>query len=305
MAFNIIKVLRSITAGSRPSGRTYGEPYVNLSDNQFGVFDSSNVARDLVGVPFFSSATTYTSGQPVNYQGQLYVANTSITAAAWNPAQWNLVTGKTTVLAIKLFTVSGTYTPTAGMTCCIIECVGGGAGGNGQAGNASQYIIGGGGGSGAYARKLATAAQIGASQPVTIGAGGGGGGGSSTSAGGAGGDTSVGTLCVAKGAPSSGTGYVPGTGGNGPTSVGDVRISGQSGGFGCAINNNQGGVPGGAGGNSMLGSGAPQTSWTTTTQTGGGAFGPGGGGGGGTIGIAGGVSGGPGGAGVAIITEFA
>src|SRR5262249_53625950 len=102
-------------------------------------------------------------------------------------------------LAVKVFNASGIYTPTPGMRMCVIECVAGGAGGCGSTGDASRYQIGGGGGAGAYARKLATAAQIGASIAVTIGVGGAGGPGSGNGAGAAGGDTSVGTLCLAKG----------------------------------------------------------------------------------------------------------
>jgi hypothetical protein len=85
---NIIRLLRSITAGNRPAGKTYGEPYVNLSDNQIGVFDSSNVARDLVGVPYFSAAASYPAGQPVNQGGALYVSRTAVVPGAFNPAQW-------------------------------------------------------------------------------------------------------------------------------------------------------------------------------------------------------------------------
>jgi hypothetical protein len=86
-----IQILRSVTPGSRPSGKTYGEPYVNFGDNQFGVFDSSNVARDLIGVPYFSAALSYIQGATVNYQGKLYQSITSVAAGAWNPAQWALV----------------------------------------------------------------------------------------------------------------------------------------------------------------------------------------------------------------------
>jgi hypothetical protein len=99
---NIIKVLRSLTAGIRPSGHTYGEPYVNFSDNQFGILDSGNTPRDLIGVPFFSPSTTYSSGQPVNYQGQLFVANMNIVAGAWNPLQWNLITSR-----VKNYIING------------------------------------------------------------------------------------------------------------------------------------------------------------------------------------------------------
>jgi hypothetical protein len=100
MAVNLIKLLRSITPGSRPSGQIYGTPYVNLGDNQFGVFDSSNVARDLIGVPFFSAAAAYTAGQPVIQGGNFYIANQAVSAGAFNATQWSramLVTGGQTI----------------------------------------------------------------------------------------------------------------------------------------------------------------------------------------------------------------
>lgn len=83
-----IQILRSVTPGSRPASKQYGEPYVNMGDNQFGVFDSSNVARDLIGVPIFSASTSYIKGAPVNYQGVFYVSTQAVSAGAWNPAQW-------------------------------------------------------------------------------------------------------------------------------------------------------------------------------------------------------------------------
>src|SRR5262245_15904630 len=92
MATNRIQMLRSITPGARPSGKLYGEPYFNLGDNQFGVFDSSNVARDLIGVPMFSASKAYSAGNVVNNSGQIYVANTAVSAGSFNPAQWTPVT---------------------------------------------------------------------------------------------------------------------------------------------------------------------------------------------------------------------
>jgi microcystin-dependent protein len=88
MAPPFLKILRSLVAGTRPSGRVYGEPYVNFGDNQFGVFDNSNVARDLIGVPIFSPNASYIAGAVVNYQGLLYIAIQAISPAAWNPLQW-------------------------------------------------------------------------------------------------------------------------------------------------------------------------------------------------------------------------
>jgi hypothetical protein len=88
----IIKLLRSITPGSRPSSRTYGEGYFNFGDNQFGGFNSSNAPIDLVGVPYFSSAATYAAGAPVNNGGKFYTANIAISAGAFNSANWTQLT---------------------------------------------------------------------------------------------------------------------------------------------------------------------------------------------------------------------
>lgn len=101
------------------------------------------------------------------------------------------------LLAIQRFTSSGVYTPTSGMTKCIVEVVaGGGAGGGVPATAVSQGGAGSGGNSGSFARVLLTSTDIGASQVVTVGAGG------VAVAGAAGGDgaaSSLGTLVVCAG----------------------------------------------------------------------------------------------------------
>ena len=96
---------------------------------------------------------------------------------------------------IVTFTASGTYTPTAGMAYCIIECIGAGGAGGGVTGVTGSIVCGGGGGSAGYSRLAASAATIGASKAVTVGVAVTGTNGS----GGTGGDTSVGALCIAKG----------------------------------------------------------------------------------------------------------
>ena len=144
-----IQILRSIVSGNRPAGRVYGEPYVNLADNQFGVFDSSNVARDLLGVPVFSASKSYVAGNPVNYQGNLYIALVAVTAGAWNSAQWGLVSGSSSPpINVLIFTASGTYTPSANLLYSTIECLGGGGGGGGIGNSPATGLGGGGGGSG-------------------------------------------------------------------------------------------------------------------------------------------------------------
>lgn len=124
------------------------------------------------------------------------------------------------LLAVQTFSASGVYTPTLGMQFCVVEGVGGGGAGAG-AGNASGagYVsLGAPGTSGTYGRAFFTAAQIGASQSVAIGAAGlsqsGGNGGN-------GGTTSLGSLIVLPGGVGGQTltqQVAPTVNGNGTTS---------------------------------------------------------------------------------------
>jgi hypothetical protein len=160
----------------------------------------------------------------------------------------------------RVFTASGTYTPTIGMVFCEVQIVGGGgAGGGAPNPAATQFSAGAGGGSGEYAFGLFSASQIGASQSITIGAGG---TGVSAGAGNSGGTTSFGSLMTALGGSGGATtgsqtafnggGTLGGTGGTG----GNYRIAGGSGGgatVGVGATSNI--LFGGYGGNSKLGSG--------------------------------------------------
>ena len=153
----------------------------------------------------FGSATTADKLFFAQLQADLEEIETALNAAS---------------IASQIFSASGTYTPTTGMTYAIIEVWGGGGGGGGAANSgATSDFAGGGGGAGSYSRKLVTAATVGASQTVTIGAAGAGGA-NTGGAGGNGGDTSVGALVVGKG----------GIGGSGATTT--VVISGGAGGMG-------------------------------------------------------------------------
>src|SRR5215468_8638562 len=108
--------------------------------------------------------------------------NQTFTAAGvtwkWDGVKWVAQTpgGGTTRVGVQVFTASGTYVPSANLVSAVVECVGGGGGGGGTPSETTGYVgAGGGGGSGSYSRKYLTAAQIGASQTITIGAGGNGG----------------------------------------------------------------------------------------------------------------------------------
>lgn len=196
---------------------------------------------------------------------------------------------------VQTFINSGTYTPDAHLSYCQIEACGSGAGG---AGTNSSNNQGGGGGAGSYARLLASAATIGVSQAITIGANGTAGSASGGN-GGNGNTTSLGTLCVAGG----GFGGVFGTniqpGGNGGTaSAGDLQVGGGDGFISAFSGSNSFGGNGGA---SFFGGGGKGGNLSTGGVTGnpGIAYGSGGGGAGG-----GNNAGGAGAQGIVIITEY-
>lgn len=223
-------------------------------------------------------------------------------------SSFNTLTGAVTSnINHQVFTATGTYTPTSGMLHCIVECVGGGGGGGGSAGTASDIFIAGGGGGGAYSRVKLTAAQIGASKAVTIGAGGT--GGVAAANGGVGGTTSLGSLCVAVG----GTGGVfssvaqignGGTGGLGSGGTGDLSSDGTSGGGGYYSTTATILVGVGHGGSSFFNGGAaPAVNGTNVNGNAGGRYG-GGGSGALTNNTTNTATGGAGGAGVVIVTEY-
>lgn len=157
---------------------------------------------------------------------------------------------------VQVFTSSGTYTPTPGARCMLVDVWGAGGGGGGAVGLAASVAVAGGGGAGSYVRAMFNYTQA---TTVTIGAGGTAG---STAGGdgGTGGDTSFGALISTKGGvggtgdPSPGTTPKAVLGGVGGA-VGTVDVSGitisadlaSDGGTGIQINNAIGCAGSGAG----------------------------------------------------------
>ena len=99
---NKYAMFRSNTAGYRPAvgARGYGNPYVNFADNQFGICDVGSRARDLIGVPFFSTLATYNVGQPINFQNRLYVALSVVPPGAWNATLWAPILTQASISAL-------------------------------------------------------------------------------------------------------------------------------------------------------------------------------------------------------------
>lgn len=206
------------------------------------------------------------------------------------------------VVVQQVFTASATYTPTTGMLYALVEVISAGGGGGGTPAGACA----GGGGGGAYGRSLLSAATIGASKAVTIGAGGTGGAGAPGGTGGTGGTSSFGALISCTG----------GLGGVGSTTTGaTLTTDGGVGGTATSANLNIPGMHGGYatilsgtvlfsgfGGSSHYGAGG--AAFATANTSNGNVGQVYGGGGGGAMSSSGNRAGGVGGAGLVLITEY-
>ncbi|HAW7305472.1 TPA: carbohydrate kinase [Escherichia coli] len=196
----------------------------------------------------------------------------------------------------RVFTSSGTYTPTPGTKRIRVTITGGGGGGGGsKAASSNETFFGAGGGAGGTTISTMTLTEN--SYPVVIGAGGGGGVGASV--GYKGGDSSFSSL-IAPGGEGAGKPGITNTNGGygGVPNIGDIRITGGNGGDGQSGNIGVSGEGGtsywGGGGRAGAGGGVS-----------GKAYGSGGGGAydAGYSGTS--MTGGKGAAGICIIEEFA
>ncbi|WP_454763355.1 phage tail protein [Cupriavidus campinensis] len=162
-------------------------------------------------------------------------------------------------LGTRVFTANGTYTPTAGTTGVIVECIGGGGpGGSTVVTSTGQIGVGGGGGAGGCARSYLTTGFSGVS--MTIGAG--------AAPGGNGGTTSFGALLSATGgaqggaSPAAAPPYVTINGYGGSGSGGNL-LNSKGGDGTLGIGTSVTSFASGAGGSSILGAGGGGQPTTT------------------------------------------
>jgi hypothetical protein len=278
----------------------YGSIYLNAASPGIPYYNSNGTTGwdQLVGLAATQTLTNKSATTPTAGDNSTKIATTAFVAAA---------VGAGSPANIQVFGTAGTftYTPTSGMKYCIIEALGGGGGGGGTANSpASIGVGGGGGGAGSCSRMSATAATIGASQSVVVGAAGAAGA-AGNNAGGNGGDTSVGVLCIGKGGTggSGNVGNQPGSSGGlgGVAGTGTVTTTGAPGGTTTITTNN--GLSG-TGGSSSFGGGGVAVTSPGGTATGNPGTGHGSGGSGGcSSNGAGTAAGGAGTAGYVVITE--
>ena len=317
-----LKVLRS-TGELQPSGTTKTTPlgdathvFSNLHTVLATLYGS---ASGVITIGGQAAAGTYnfnlptgagTAGQPLLSGGGGAAAQTYGTlgiaaggTGAISAAAALIALGALGNVKLQVFTATGTYTPSTGMIAALGFTIGAGGGGAGCAGTAGTTQPAGAGGAGSPSIKIMTAADVGASKAVTIGAGGGGGA-SGANNGAAGGDTSIGTLCIGKGGSGgqfaqnlvqngssglggvAGTGTITGTGAPGVSALGSFNAST--------------GVYAGTGGSTMLGGGGK--GGLGSNGSAGTGYGSGGGGGGSYD--ASSFAGGNGAQGIAFVLEF-
>jgi hypothetical protein len=171
-----------------------------------------------------------TTGQrPTGVNGMLRLNSSTPAIEAYYGGTWNALGAATAIntVNVQTFPSSGTYTPTTGTVYAKIDCWGGAGGGGGTSNVTGATYSGAGGGAGGHSADLASAAQIGSSQTVTVGAAGNGGAAGANN-GSSGGNSSVGTHCTANGGSGGGGG-----GGNGVA----PGIGGAGGGPGAGTNN--------------------------------------------------------------------
>lgn len=183
-------------------------PYFT-SANAAALTALSSIGRDIVGKATVADVLTY-----------LGLGDTSGYVGRW--------------VNTRVFTSSGTYTPTPGTKRIRVTITGGGGGGGGcKAISSNETFFGAGGGAGGTVITILTPTQN--SYPVTIGAGGA--GGVSATNGTSGGNSVFASLIAPGGAGGGKVGVTNTDGGNGGVpSTGDIRITGGDGGDGQSVN---------------------------------------------------------------------
>lgn len=254
---------------------TSGVPVISQGAASQPVFGTAVVAGGGTGATSFTayavicggttSTGTLQSIAGVGTAGQVLTSNGAAALPTFQAAGGG--GGGITKVVTRVFTTNATYTPTSGMVYATVQIVGGGGGGGGYGNAGANATAGGGGAGGGYAQKTYTAAQIGVSKAVVIGAGGSGGGSGSDGNSGSnstfdsGGLNLIGNGGVSGKLTNASTGQIAASLGGQPTggSNGDFQAYGSGGGAGTAYwdtGTAYGWAAGGTGGSTFLGGGS-------------------------------------------------
>lgn len=155
----------------------------SLNDAYISLINSANIGSTAPVVPATAAPTAgmmwlnNTTGVNGTWPLSIYDGTAWVTVGMLNTEDHIYANVGNVALNVQKFTTTGlqTYTPSLGMSYCIVECVGAGGGGGGLTGAGASPLVtyaAGGGGGGGYAKQIFTIGQIGASQPVFVGTGG-------------------------------------------------------------------------------------------------------------------------------------
>jgi hypothetical protein len=285
------QILNDITAALQQYQQNGTPPFITSTMNGGSAYSYNQVARVLSGgIAYMSLVNSNTDTPP--------------------SSKWVELPLGAPILSVKLqlLSTTGTYTPNAGFAYGLYFLLGGGGGGGAYVTTSTTGTSGGGGGAGGMAFGVLTAAQIGGSQTLTIGAAAAGGIGNT------GGTSSLGSLASATGGTGGNTiGATPGNsssgvaGGTASGTTGIIGFTGQPGGAGFTIYGGSGGFFGqsGQGASTLFGSGGRSASAGSPSASNGYAGSGYGSGGGGAVSTnAGSVNGGSGTSGVLVAIEF-
>ena len=242
----------SINISGLSSGTCANSVVLNSSNQAILGSCPGSASSIQVGSTTVSSGTTgyllYNNGGTLGNENIVSVLTAGTGISITGTTNATIINSGVVTVKKQVFTSTGTYTPSSGMLFALIECQGSGGAGGGANGNTTIVSAAAGGGSGGYSRVLVSAATVGASQTVTVGAAGVPGT-AGNNPGGAGGAVSVGSLCVANGGgggsgngnsqPAAAAGGVGGTAG-----TGDVAVVGNSGGSAYGLTTTQAGISG-------------------------------------------------------------
>lgn len=236
--------LNTSLSGQSGTGAFAGTISPVFTTPSLNVASASSINKMLITAPATNSTLAIANGKTLTDSNTLTFTGTdgsSVNASTGGTVLYT-TTGFSSINKQR-FVAAGsfTYTPTAGMIYCIVECVGGGGGGGAvDVTNSTQVAGSGAGGGGQYTRSAFSAATIGVSQSVTVGIAGVGGT-AGPNNGGNGGDTSFGALQSAgggkggTGAAANGSSATNNGGAGGSGGTGQFSLPGQSGGNSTSV----------------------------------------------------------------------
>jgi hypothetical protein len=178
--YNVLLGQNTTTVGLAAPTATVGVPLVSTGGSSYPAFGTATVGGGGTGDTSFTAYSVITGGttstgalQNVSGVG---VANQVLTSNGPGMLpSWQTISSSITPINVITYDTAGTYTytPTSGMKLITVEgCGGGGSGAAVPNTSSSQVAASSGGGSGGYSKYIVTAAQVGTSQPVVVGAGG-------------------------------------------------------------------------------------------------------------------------------------